>query len=92
MSLIFPDPRRKLTVHSNVHGVYAPGNVRLHPELLGKHQAYVSEKLGGSDKKPGSLSRTESPSLANSRQFSSSSMAALAPARRSTARPSACVP
>lgn len=36
----------------NVHGVYAPGNVRLHPELLGKHQAYVSEKLGGSDKKP----------------------------------------
>ncbi|EAQ82994.1 hypothetical protein CHGG_10812 [Chaetomium globosum CBS 148.51] len=30
----------------NVHGVYAPGNVRLHPELLGKHQAYVSEKLG----------------------------------------------
>ncbi|SPQ24999.1 b22cf2b2-2726-40ff-a18e-9f7ceaa31ea0 [Thermothielavioides terrestris] len=36
----------------NVHGVYAPGNVRLHPELLGKHQAYVSEKLGGKDKKP----------------------------------------
>ncbi|KAF9121623.1 Fructose-bisphosphate aldolase 1 [Mortierella sp. 14UC] len=24
----------------NVHGVYAPGNVKLHPELLGKHQAY----------------------------------------------------
>ncbi|KAK3686226.1 hypothetical protein B0T22DRAFT_443307 [Podospora appendiculata] len=36
----------------NVHGVYAPGNVRLHPELLGKHQAYVSEKLGGKDPKP----------------------------------------
>ncbi|KAK3905495.1 hypothetical protein C8A05DRAFT_30664 [Staphylotrichum tortipilum] len=36
----------------NVHGVYAPGNVRLHPELLGKHQAYVSEKLGGTNKKP----------------------------------------
>ncbi|KAK4130391.1 fructose-bisphosphate aldolase [Trichocladium antarcticum] len=36
----------------NVHGVYAPGNVRLHPELLGKHQAFVSEKLGGKDKKP----------------------------------------
>jgi fructose-bisphosphate aldolase class II len=36
----------------NVHGVYAPGNVRLHPELLGKHQAFVSEKLGGNDKKP----------------------------------------
>ncbi len=40
-------------MNSNVHGVYAPGNVRLHPELLGKHQAYVSEKLGGQDKKPG---------------------------------------
>jgi len=36
----------------NVHGVYAPGNVRLHPELLGKHQAFVSEKLGGNDRKP----------------------------------------
>lgn len=36
----------------NVHGVYAPGGVRLHPELLAKHQAYVSEKLGGKDKKP----------------------------------------
>ncbi|ORY96155.1 fructose-bisphosphate aldolase, class II [Syncephalastrum racemosum] len=29
----------------NVHGVYAPGNVRLHPELLAKHQAYVHEQL-----------------------------------------------
>ncbi|KAE9977206.1 Fructose-bisphosphate aldolase 1 [Venturia inaequalis] len=28
----------------NVHGVYKPGNVRLHTELLGKHQAYVKEK------------------------------------------------
>ncbi|TID24843.1 fructose-bisphosphate aldolase 1 [Venturia nashicola] len=28
----------------NVHGVYTPGNVRLHTELLGKHQAYVKEK------------------------------------------------
>lgn len=27
-------------------------NVKLHPELLGKHQAYVSEKLGGKDDKP----------------------------------------
>ncbi|KAK5655627.1 hypothetical protein OQA88_5558 [Cercophora sp. LCS_1] len=36
----------------NVHGVYAPGNVKLHPELLGKHQAFVSEKLGGKDPKP----------------------------------------
>ncbi|KAK3984216.1 hypothetical protein QBC44DRAFT_22272 [Cladorrhinum sp. PSN332] len=36
----------------NVHGVYSPGNVKLHPELLGKHQAYVHEKLGGEEKKP----------------------------------------
>jgi fructose-bisphosphate aldolase class II len=36
----------------NVHGVYKPGNVRLHPELLSKHQAYVKEKLGSQDDKP----------------------------------------
>lgn len=36
----------------NVHGVYKPGNVRLHPELLGKHQQYAKEKLGGADPKP----------------------------------------
>ncbi|KAF8548309.1 hypothetical protein OG21DRAFT_1516450 [Imleria badia] len=36
----------------NVHGVYKPGNVKLHPELLSKHQAYTSEKLGGKEKKP----------------------------------------
>jgi fructose-bisphosphate aldolase class II len=29
----------------NVHGVYKPGNVKLQPELLGKHQEYVAEKL-----------------------------------------------
>jgi fructose-bisphosphate aldolase class II len=37
----------------NVHGVYAPGNVRLHPELLGDHQAHVAKKLGnGEQTKP----------------------------------------
>jgi fructose-bisphosphate aldolase class II len=36
----------------NVHGVYKPGNVRLHPELLGKHQAFAVEKLGDKNKKP----------------------------------------
>ncbi|KAG0165092.1 Fructose-bisphosphate aldolase 1 [Apophysomyces sp. BC1034] len=36
----------------NVHGVYAPGNVKLHPELLGKHQAYVTEKLKTEEPKP----------------------------------------
>jgi fructose-bisphosphate aldolase class II len=29
----------------NVHGVYKPGNVKLSPELLEKHQAYTSEQL-----------------------------------------------
>jgi fructose-bisphosphate aldolase class II len=29
----------------NVHGVYKPGNVKLHPELLSKHQAYVPVPL-----------------------------------------------
>ncbi|KAI9831872.1 MAG: Fructose-bisphosphate aldolase 1 [Phylliscum demangeonii] len=36
----------------NVHGVYKPGNVRLHPELLGKHQKYVKEKIGAKEDKP----------------------------------------
>lgn len=36
----------------NVHGVYKPGNVKLHPELLGKHNEFVAQKLGGEDKKP----------------------------------------
>ncbi|KAI7164504.1 Fructose-bisphosphate aldolase [Hortaea werneckii] len=37
----------------NVHGVYKPGNVKLHPELLSKHQQYVAEKEGiKDDKKP----------------------------------------
>ncbi|KAL1924689.1 uncharacterized protein VTP21DRAFT_4343 [Calcarisporiella thermophila] len=30
----------------NTHGVYKPGNVKLQPELLGKHQRYVRDKLG----------------------------------------------
>ncbi|GAM39516.1 fructose-bisphosphate aldolase [Talaromyces pinophilus] len=36
----------------NVHGVYKPGNVRLHPELLSKHQKYVKEKLNSTSDKP----------------------------------------
>ena len=36
----------------NVHGVYKPGNVKLHPELLNKHQVHAEAKLGGSAKKP----------------------------------------
>ncbi|KAI8582321.1 hypothetical protein K450DRAFT_228431 [Umbelopsis ramanniana AG] len=36
----------------NVHGVYSPGNVKLHPELLGKHQKYVQQQLSTKDDKP----------------------------------------
>lgn len=36
----------------NVHGVYKPGNVKLQPGLLGKHQEFASKKLGGSPAKP----------------------------------------
>ena len=36
----------------NVHGVYKPGNVRLQPELLGKHQAYTKKQLNGKEDKP----------------------------------------
>lgn len=36
----------------NVHGVYKPGNVRLHPELLGKHQVYAKEQTKSSKKHP----------------------------------------
>ncbi|KAF2473322.1 uncharacterized protein BDR25DRAFT_302266 [Lindgomyces ingoldianus] len=36
----------------NVHGVYKPGNVKLQPVLLQKHQAYVKEKAGAKEDKP----------------------------------------
>ncbi|KAL1589948.1 Fructose-bisphosphate aldolase 1 [Cladosporium halotolerans] len=39
----------------NVHGVYKPGNVKLRPELLLKHQQYVQEKEGLKDEKPVAL-------------------------------------
>jgi len=39
----------------NVHGVYKPGNVRLRPDYLGKHQAYIQKKHGLSDPKPALL-------------------------------------
>uniref|UniRef100_A0A0W0EVZ2 Fructose-bisphosphate aldolase n=1 Tax=Moniliophthora roreri TaxID=221103 RepID=A0A0W0EVZ2_MONRR len=34
----------------NVHGVYKPGNVKLQPGLLGKHQAYTASKVGANTK------------------------------------------
>jgi fructose-bisphosphate aldolase class II len=36
----------------NVHGVYKPGNVKLRPELLQKHQQYVQEQEKTEEKKP----------------------------------------
>ncbi|KAA8566893.1 hypothetical protein MFRU_007g00540 [Monilinia fructicola] len=36
----------------NVHGVYKPGNVKLRPELLGKHQAHVKQAIGSKEDKP----------------------------------------
>lgn len=36
----------------NVHGVYKPGNVQLHPELLGKHQELIATKTESKSKKP----------------------------------------
>ena len=36
----------------NVHGVYAPGNVELKPEILHNTQKYIHEKIGGGDNKP----------------------------------------
>ncbi|KAF2687550.1 hypothetical protein K458DRAFT_334075 [Lentithecium fluviatile CBS 122367] len=36
----------------NVHGVYKPGNVKLQPGLLKKHQAYVKEQTKSSEDKP----------------------------------------
>jgi len=42
-------PNGRFTVAAafgNVHGVYAPGNVKLDPEILGRAQVYISEKEG----------------------------------------------
>ncbi|KAJ3525760.1 hypothetical protein NM208_g11501 [Fusarium decemcellulare] len=36
----------------NVHGVYKPGNVKLHPELLGKHQEHVKAAIKSDNNKP----------------------------------------
>ena len=36
----------------NVHGVYKPGNVKLEPDLLRKHQEYVAEQIGAKGTKP----------------------------------------
>merc|ERR1712216_1062167 len=48
-------PNGKFTVAAafgNVHGVYAPGNVKLTPQILHNTQKFISEKEGTEDKKP----------------------------------------
>eukprot|EP00312_Isochrysidales_sp_CCMP1244_P007275 CAMPEP_0196684826 /NCGR_PEP_ID=MMETSP1090-20130531/10784_1 /TAXON_ID=37098 /ORGANISM="Isochrysis sp, Strain CCMP1244" /LENGTH=369 /DNA_ID=CAMNT_0042023319 /DNA_START=131 /DNA_END=1240 /DNA_ORIENTATION=+ len=48
-------PNGRFTVAAafgNVHGVYAPGNVDLQPQILHNTQKYISEKLGDGDPKP----------------------------------------
>jgi len=48
-------PNGKFTVAAafgNVHGVYAPGNVSLQPEILHNTQKYIKEKLGCESDKP----------------------------------------
>lgn len=39
----------------NVHGVYKPGNVKLSPSFLGKHQALIKEKHNTEDDLPALL-------------------------------------
>lgn len=39
----------------NVHGVYKPGNVKLAPGFLGKHQAFIKEKHNTTDDTPALL-------------------------------------
>jgi fructose-bisphosphate aldolase class II len=53
----------------NVHGVYKPGNVRLHPELLAKHQAYAKEKIGGKVEQPLWVSGLYSPLVLSNAMF-----------------------
>ena len=36
----------------NVHGVYKPGNVKLQPDLLQKHQLYAEKQIGKQVSKP----------------------------------------
>jgi fructose-bisphosphate aldolase class II len=36
----------------NVHGVYKPGNVKLQPSLLKKHQEHVKKAVGAKEDKP----------------------------------------
>ncbi|KAG5175791.1 hypothetical protein JKP88DRAFT_203390 [Tribonema minus] len=36
----------------NVHGVYSPGNVKLDPGRLARHQGFVRAQIGGNEDKP----------------------------------------
>lgn len=48
----------------NVHGVYKPGNVKLQPELLAKHQKYAHEHLKSENPLPMYVPPPHSPPLA----------------------------
>jgi len=48
-------PNGKFTVAAafgNVHGVYAPGNVKLDPEILNNAQKFIGDKIGKPGSKP----------------------------------------
>jgi len=48
-------PNGRFTVAAafgNVHGVYAPGNVKLDPEILNNAQKFIGDKLGVPGTKP----------------------------------------
>ena len=47
------DPKFSIAAaFGNLHGVYKPGNVKLSPEMLGKHQDYVKNKINSAETKP----------------------------------------
>lgn len=47
------DPKFSIAAaFGNVHGVYKPGNVKLSPEMLGKHQQFVKKQLSSPLDKP----------------------------------------
>eukprot|EP00188_Purpureofilum_apyrenoidigerum_P001432 Plantae.Rhodophyta-Purpureofilum_apyrenoidigerum.ctg17859.p1 GENE.Plantae.Rhodophyta-Purpureofilum_apyrenoidigerum.ctg17859~~Plantae.Rhodophyta-Purpureofilum_apyrenoidigerum.ctg17859.p1 ORF type:complete len:364 (-),score=109.97 Plantae.Rhodophyta-Purpureofilum_apyrenoidigerum.ctg17859:201-1292(-) len=49
---VYPRGFSVAAAFGNVHGVYKPGNVKLNPGILGKHQQYISEQLGSKEEKP----------------------------------------
>lgn len=52
LSAVSPKGFAIAAAFGNVHGVYKPGNVKLNPAILGKHQSFVAEKIGSKSTKP----------------------------------------